>query len=389
LEVEAAALELIELCYDAALAPAQWLPFMARLAQSMGARSALLREVNYDTGEVGLFQTVGYDPAYVAAYREHFVHVDYFAPALARAPLGVAMRGNQVVPWEIQRKTEYYNDYSLPQSIRHAMGIILDRSDGYHLLFALQREARQGDYDEEDLQLIRLIAPHMTRAVKIHRQMSGVAAQNRWAMSALDRLRLGVILLDEQGKPLFINQAAEHLTRGRSGLVAGRTGLALPSAAETARLRRLIADAAMFATGRGGTAGGCLRVGAAPGSQAALQFHVIPLSRNRSEQPWERSLPGGCVAVFVSAPGRSRLPWGRVAAMHGLTRAEARLGSMLAAGISLEEAAEALSVSVQTVRSQLKSVFAKTGVTRQAELVALLLSDMLSDQADDPAGFAQ
>jgi DNA-binding CsgD family transcriptional regulator len=75
--------------------------------------------------------------------------------------------------------------------------------------------------------------------------------------------------------------------------------------------------------------------------------------------------------------------------MHGITRAEARLASMLADGISLEEVAEALLVSIQTVRSQLKSVFAKTGVTRQAELVALLLTDMLTDQADGQLGSAQ
>ena len=75
--------------------------------------------------------------------------------------------------------------------------------------------------------------------------------------------------------------------------------------------------------------------------------------------------------------------------MHGITRAEARLASMLADGMSMEEAAEALLVSIQTVRSQLKSVFAKTGVTRQAELVALLLSDMLTDQSDGQSGSAR
>lgn len=114
-----------------------------------------------------------------------------------------------------------------------------------------------------------------------------------------------------------------------------------------------------------------------------MQFQVIPLPRDLSERPWEQSLPGSCVAVFVSVHGGQRLPWDRVAAMHGLTRAEARLASLLAEGISLEEAAEALLVSIQTVRSQLKLVFAKTGVTRQAELVALILTDMLADQTDE------
>lgn len=74
--------------------------------------------------------------------------------------------------------------------------------------------------------------------------------------------------------------------------------------------------------------------------------------------------------------------------MHGFTRAEARLASMLAEGITLEGAAEALSISIHTVRCQLKSVFAKTGVTRQAELVALLLAGRWPG-ADERGGGAE
>ena len=163
----------------------------------------------------------------------------------------------------------------------------------------------------------------------------------------------------------------------------------MSSATETARLRGLIDDAAGSATGQSSAPGGCLRVRAAGSGEATLRFQVIPLPRGLSERTWEQFLPGSCVAVFVSASGGPRLSWTRVAAMHGITRAEARLASMLADGISLEEVAEALLVSIQTVRSQLKSVFAKTGVTRQAELVALLLTDMLTDQADGQLGSAQ
>jgi DNA-binding CsgD family transcriptional regulator len=378
--VEETALELIGLTYDATLAPEKWPAFMTRLVKALGARSALLREVDHDTGNVRLFETVGYDPAFVAAYREHFVHLDYFNPALLSMPIGVVMKGNEAVPWERQHNTEFCNDYLLAQNIRHVMGCFLARDDHHHLLFALQREQGQGDFDDEDLRLVRLVTPHMARAVQIQRQMNAVTSQKHWAWSALDRLRVGVILLDERGRPVHLNRAAERLVAGRHGFASRRDGLILSSATETTHLRHLIATAAGLATGRGKAAGGCLR---ATGNVATtLQFQVIPLPRGLSEQPWEPSQPGSCVAVFVSASGGPRLPWSRLAAMHGLTRAEARLASLLADGRSLEEAAETLTVSIQTVRSQLKSVFAKTGVKRQAELVALLLADMLSDQTD-------
>lgn len=383
MKVEETALELIALTYDAALAPEKWQALMKRLIKAMGARSALLRDVNYDAGHVGLFEAEGYDPAFVAAYREHFVHLDFFAPALVAVPIGAVTTGDQVVPWERQRKSEFFNDYMSAQGQRHVLGSILARDDRHHLLFALQRETGQPDYDDEDLRLLRLVTPHMARAVQIQRQMTELGNQKHWAWSALDSLRVGVILLDKRSTPLFFNRAAERLVSRNHGFTIGRNGLVLPAATDTARLRRLIADAAGLATGRGtgrGTAGGgCLR---AVGNGATLQFQVIPLPQDLSEQPREHSSCNGCVAVFVSTPGASRLSSTRIAAMHGLTRAEARLASLLAGGGSLEEAAETLSVSISTVRSQIKSVFAKTGVTRQGELVALLLADMLTDQAD-------
>lgn len=53
----------------------------------------------------------------------------------------------------------------------------------------------------------------------------------------------------------------------------------------------------------------------------------------------------------------------------GLTPAEARLAARLRFGLSLKEAAEELGISVNTVRNQLKSIFDKLGVNRQADLV--------------------
>lgn len=64
----------------------------------------------------------------------------------------------------------------------------------------------------------------------------------------------------------------------------------------------------------------------------------------------------------------------RLRAEFGLTKAEARLALRLAQGSSLASAAQTFDVKLTTIRSQLQQVFAKTGTSRQAELVALLLS---------------
>jgi DNA-binding CsgD family transcriptional regulator len=56
----------------------------------------------------------------------------------------------------------------------------------------------------------------------------------------------------------------------------------------------------------------------------------------------------------------------------GLTPAEARLASQIAAGKTLAEIATEEGSARETLRSRLKSVFHKTGTGRQAELTLLL-----------------
>lgn len=56
----------------------------------------------------------------------------------------------------------------------------------------------------------------------------------------------------------------------------------------------------------------------------------------------------------------------------GLTNAEARLASLLAAGATLESISEKLSISKETARGQIKSIFDKTGTHKQGELIAVL-----------------
>ena len=97
--------------------------------------------------------------------------------------------------------------------------------------------------------------------------------------------------------------------------------------------------------------------------------------RSALQRPVPAALPSRSDADLASAPdlaGASGV--GRLRAEFGLTKAEARLALRLAEGSSLASAAQAFDVKLTTIRSQLQQVFAKTGTSRQTELVAMLLS---------------
>lgn len=382
--VEETANEIIGLAYESALDPIRWPVFLERTAQAMNARSAMLRLVDYNAAKVGLFETVGYDPSFTAAYRNHFVRLDPYVEGLKRVALGSAVPSEMMIGLAERRKTEYHNDYERPQGKVYFAGCVLARDDSHNLHFAVQRGPRDIPFgeDAEALALLRTIVPHVARAGQVHRHLAEATEQKWLSLEALNHLRVGVILTDGRAKPFFINRAAEQLVSAIHGLRVVAQGLALPLPADTARLHKLIAEAGRIASGQGLAMQGCLRAALVGG--AVLQILVVPLIPTQTR--WGGLMPTSSVAVFISKPGRQRLPWGKVGAFYGLTRAEARLASKLAEGLSLEEAAKMLAITLHTARSQLKAVFAKTGVGRQSELVALLLSGVLAYQADDQLG---
>ena len=84
--------------------------------------------------------------------------------------------------------------------------------------------------------------------------------------------------------------------------------------------------------------------------------------------------PKAAVAIFIRAPEDDVISLREILAdCYALTKAELRLATQLYEGLSLADAAARNSVSLETVRAQLKAVFDKTNTRRQSELVALLL----------------
>jgi DNA-binding CsgD family transcriptional regulator len=82
--------------------------------------------------------------------------------------------------------------------------------------------------------------------------------------------------------------------------------------------------------------------------------------------------PGCALIIILDLETRAAPAETHMQRVFGLTSAESRLAVQLARGEALETAADLLQVSKETVRTQLKAVFAKTETSRQSELVALI-----------------
>lgn len=369
------ALRLAGLAYDTALGGHDWTGVLEPLAASIGAKSSILRMVDYTRREVGFFDAVGIDPAYRQAYAQHFMNIDIYRNLLETAPVGAVLRSHQFPGYAGRRKTEFFNDYQKPQDIEHICGSVLARNNDFTIQFGAQRGKRARDFGQGESDFLQAVLPHLVRAVQMRQLLDTASRQKALAEAALHQLRIGVLLTDAQARPLFVNRMAEHHIAASNGALSlSLCGLKIKKPEDAAQLCRMVADASSTTAGKGLGAGGEMRIACGDGS--FLQLCVAPLSRECLDSA--SAAPSACAAIFISRPGSIHLPWRRVAICYGLTQAEAKLAVQLAGGVSLEEAAEHLGVSTHTARTHLKAVFAKTGARRQPELVATLLQGVLA-----------
>jgi DNA-binding CsgD family transcriptional regulator/PAS domain-containing protein len=367
--ISAALPDLIAATYDAAFEPSGWQTLLERFAaatrsshatllrQDVGGRSGLLSEV------------LGVDPHYQRLYEDHYASVN---PWMQRSELlepGRVCTGESLCDANVFKRTEFANDYLRPQDAFHMLGVTLVKSEGRYAMLSALRSARGGPYPAADVALLDALVPHLQRAAQLEERLAAIHAERDASTSALDALPVGVILLGARGEVMAVNRRAREIVDAGDGIGLTRDGVVAARPAETARLRQKIGEAQQTARGVGVGAGGLLLL-PRPSLLRPLQVLVAPLRAGRVVLGCDAA----CVALFVADPEHRPIASGSVlATLYGLTPAESRLASHLAAGRTIEEASAELGIALGTARTHLKHVLAKTGARRQSELVGLVL----------------
>jgi DNA-binding CsgD family transcriptional regulator len=176
----------------------------------------------------------------------------------------------------------------------------------------------------------------------------------------LDRLDRGVVLLDVQGRIVDANSHALHVIRNCSGIRvrAGRLSFTDPE------LDEQLLHALACAGPRGGRAVLAARVRCRGSEPYRVVIRAAPPDVDDRKVAFFALLyaPNGLQGISIEV----------LRQVYGLTPAQAAVGRSLFAGRSVDETAQALGLSGNTVRTHLKQIFTKCEVNSQAELLHLL-----------------
>jgi DNA-binding CsgD family transcriptional regulator len=365
-----AVLDLVDRIYAAAENPALWPDALDALADATGSAASIIYR-NMAAREGGVDVAVRVSPEAATAYQQHYHRLDPWGNSARAATLirpGAVIDGDELIDRSALLETEYYNDFAKPNGLSRVLAGVVAMHGPFASVISLIRADASAPHGSDERRLLTALMPHLVRALDIHRRLLPVSVLDGAAVDALDCLCSAVILLDEQGRTIFMNRAAERLLGAHDGLFVEHGCLVAALQKEREALRLLVLQAARRRSGESLHAGGALPV-SRPSMRRAYNVLITPLGP-RHVSPHG---PEAAVAFFVSDP-EERTAGGVDALIRffRLTPAEARLAAGLGTGAPLAEVADALAIGRETARSHLRAVFAKTGTTRQAELVRII-----------------
>jgi DNA-binding CsgD family transcriptional regulator/PAS domain-containing protein len=362
--------DLIGLIYDCTIEPDRWPETMHEICDDLGCFLGAIYRVDLESSRVSFLRQWN-------AQLERLALLEKYGPDLARIYQTMqAVRDQQIdeplvlsrhVSREAWVQTRYYTEWAKPRGVCDSIQTMVLRESRRIGVFAANRHETVGPVCDREVAILRLLAPHIRRAVTIGDLMDLKKVEVQALGSTLDQLSAGVIVVAEGNRILHANQAARRMfaagspVRSLSGRLAARgpgAGAELAKAIDLARRN----ESGIGATGIG--------VPLADESGEPAVAHVLPLARGDLRT---RLMPQATAAVFVTRVEQAPpAKIDAVAATFGLTPAETRVLERLLGGMSLVEAAAALGIAETTAKTHLSRIFAKTGVSRQAELVALV-----------------
>lgn len=354
--------------YDCVLAPEKWPVTLAAIMSDLGYAMTAISVHDPNNADMKLHVTVGADQEWLDAvphYGADLLQLWGGVQKIRNFPLEEPIVQSEVTPRSQWHDNAYFRDILEPRRLHDCVmiGLVNDAHSAGAIAFG--RHADKGEVSEDDLSVLRLLAPHIRRAVAIGRLLEQQAATTATFSDILERVSAGILLVDEDGGVVHANAAgrrmldkgdAVHLRNGRIATATPLTTAVLSDAVrQAANIEIDIERRSIDIPAR-----------LADGSPTVLQ--VLPLRRRTVRDGIEQRT---VAAIFIAGSADPPRLADVMGLLYRLTPAETRVFELIVDGKAPAEISESLGVSVSTVKTHLGRVFDKTGCSRQVDLVAM------------------
>lgn len=362
--------------YEGPLESPPWGSALQMLKDTLKAAhvTLMLRPPSSDSS--GIMINTGHVSAQATeSYETHFFAVDPFV----RLKEGEVATAEEIIgkQW---LQSEVYQDFLKPLDIRHLLGADIYTKDGIECRLRVTRSHDAKPFTQQDKDLCSFLLPHLKRSIQLHARIDLLECERQLFSGTVNRLLLGMISYAQNGDILEMNEEARRILAEKDGISLAGNNLALDVNHEGRELQRMIRQALAGGPGNPGEDESTAMVEGLSVTRPSGRSKLGVLVRTVPMGRWSESRQRPALVVYLRDPESNIVQPSHelLRRLFGLTRMEAALAMLLAEGNTLDEAAEKMDVRRNTARTHLRSIFCKTGVTRQTMLVRLLLNSVIT-----------
>ena len=301
-------------------------------------------------------------------YFENYHALDERVPRLRHLPDSRLVHVTDLYTEEELKTSAAYNEALARGHAQNSISVRLEGSRGSRIVWVVNDPVDGDGWSSAQLDSIRRLLPHIRQTVNVQQALAEADALGASFAKLLDTTGLGIVQLDGRWRIVAANDRARDLLRTGDGLFDEGGFLRARTPEDNAELQGLLTRALprFGAQGAGGST--MVRRSAA---LPPLVLHVNPVGRQETDfHLW----PVAALVLVADPAGHTRIDPAVAAEALGLTGMESRVAVLLAEGMSVREIAAATGRGESTIRSHVKHMFAKHGLSRQADLVRLVLS---------------
>lgn len=353
---------LLDALYDAAVGYDGWPLVCDRLATVAGARGTIIIPGCVEARAQGIPHSASVQQLFDDYIRDGWYLRDERTPSFRLFQRTPVVFDQDLTAPDAMSKSPYYQDFLGKSGLKWFAGIGF-RVRGEWWAAAIQRTEEQGPFNDASRHELAQFSEHLSRAAGMANALNYSKAEG--ALEAFQKMSIGAIAIDAGENVISVNAAARSLlgdgiqiTKNRLRAIDLNTCSQLEALVQAGLRGKQLAEK---------PAPGIVMV-PRPSGRRSYRVSTCPLGQ-RATSVFGRAR----LIVLVVDPEQKRKPDAELLRAHfRLTPREAKLAEQLAAGHSLQDAAAALSITSETARSYLKSIFSKTGTHKQGQLVSLL-----------------
>jgi len=347
--------DLLAMIYEAAAIPSQWPVVLGKLAELVSAFGSGI--VSIDNAQSVRFITTDNYRGIYERVLANLTRYDNVRPqrAVARGYFGF-LTDLDLCSVEELEADPLYTEGLYPYGLGWTMGAPIPSPSADLAFFDFARKKADGPFGMAEKQTLDAYRPHLARAALMATRLELQRAQA--TVTTLSVLGLPGAVVNRAGRVVAANPQFEALAP--RVVIGAFDALSLADPAQNALLRKGLLTQSLD------------EVGSIPitatDTQPALVVHLVPVQRSAQDV-----FIGASHIVLVTPVTAPAAPLTNLlVGLFDLTPAEAAVARGIASGDSIPDFARRNGVSPETVRTQLRAVFEKTGTRRQADLVRLL-----------------